>query len=207
MRAVDWRHRAAAEAAAHAHFREMMLGIARRYLEQGDAGLRHYHDTRSPTDVHDHAADLIDEEASAGNAPRPLLEYLRRVPTPAPPRATSYLSWTTNSFGLRPTTRLNHTVVLRTEGGGTAGIIATKMLYASHYFHGALDMRYVVAESSDAPRFVLVVVTRTRSDGLTGITGAVIGDTIRRRALNALRNYLRFTKASVEGRYGSRDDR
>ena len=48
-----------------------------------------------------------------------------------PAGATSYLYWTTNTFGLKPTTRLNHTIVYRGNGNGLAGVIATKMLYAT----------------------------------------------------------------------------
>jgi hypothetical protein len=35
---------------------------------------------------------------------------------------------------------------------------------------------------------------------LTGLTGAVIGDSIRRKGIQALRKYLRFTKDTVERR-------
>src|SRR5690606_28986342 len=138
-------------------------------------------------------------DAAAGLTPPALLAYLRGRPADVPSGATSYLYWTTNTFGLKPTTRLNHTIVYRGNGDGMAGVIATKMLYATHYFHGGLEMRYVMAEPR-AERFLLVDVTRSRSDGLTGLTGAILGDTIRRRALEGLRKYLRFTKESVERR-------
>ena len=196
--AIDWRARDA-EARATGVVREMMFGIAARYAANGDAGLPDYHDSRRVTDVTAACAGLIDEEAAAGLAPPALLAYLRGRPADVPAGATSYLFWTTNTFGLKPTTRLNHTVVYRGNGSGVAGVIATKMLYATHYFHGGLEMRYVMAEPG-AGRFLLVDVSRSRSDGLTGVTGAIIGDTIRRRAREGLRKYLRFTKESVERR-------
>lgn len=201
MQNVPWRKPAPAAAAANPIFRELLLTIAQDYLARGNAGLRHYHDTRTPTHIDDHVADLLNEEAAAGDAPQPVIDYLRGMPNDVPAGATSYLYWTTNSFGLKPTTRLNHTVVYRGDGNGIAGVIATKMLYASHYFHGALDLRYVMAEAPDADQFMLVAVTRTRSDGLTGLTGAIIGDKVRRNALQALRKYLRFTKDAVERRH------
>ena len=196
--AVDWRARDA-EARATAIVREMMFGIAARYAAMGDAGLPDYHDSGRVTDLTATCASLIDEDAAAGLTPPALLAYLRGRPADVPAGATSYLYWTTNTFGLKPTTRLNHTVVYRGNGNGVAGVIATKMLYATHYFHGGLEMRYVMAEP-EAERFLLVDVTRSRSDGLTGVMGAIIGDTIRRRALEGLRKYLRFTKESVERR-------
>lgn len=41
---------------------------------------------------------------------------------------------------MKPTTRLNHTVVYR-GAPDVMGVIATKQLYATHYFHGALEVR------------------------------------------------------------------
>ena len=198
--AIDWRRRDA-DAQATAVVREMMFAIATRYAEMGDAGLPDYHDSRHATDVAGICASILDEEAAAGLAPPALVAHLRGQPGEKLPGSTSYLYWTTNSFGLKPTTRLNHTVVYRGGTAGTAGIVATKMLYASHYFHGGLEMRYVMADASAPNRFLLMDVTRTRSDGLTGMTGAILGDTIRRRGLQALRRYLRFTKDTVERRH------
>ena len=197
--AVDWR-RPDAPALATGVIREMLFGIASRYVEIGDAGLPNYHDSKRTTDVAGICASLLEEEAAAGLAPPALLAYLGGRPGAPLPQSTSYLYWTTNSFGLKPTTRLNHTVIYRGTGGGTAGIVATKMLYATHYFHGGLEMRHVMADAAAPDRFLLVDVTRTRSDGLTGVTGAVIGDTVRRRGLESLRKYLRFTKHAVEQR-------
>jgi hypothetical protein len=198
--ALDWR-RPEAPALATVVMREMMFAIAARYAQVGDTGLPNYHDSSRTTDVAEICASLLDEEAAAGLAPPELLAYFAGPPKAPLPRSTSYLYWTTNTFGLKPTTRLNHTVVYRgADTAGTAGIVATKMLYATHYFHGGLEMRHVRADASAPGRFLLVDVTRTRSDGLTGITGAVIGDTVRRRGLDSLRKYLRFTKHAVEQR-------
>jgi hypothetical protein len=198
--AIDWRRRDA-DAQATAIVREMMFDLATRYTELGDAALPDYHDAGRRTDVAGHCASILDEEAAAGFTPPELLAYLRGVPSAPLPQSTSYLYWTTNSFGLKPTTRLNHTVVYRGTRPGAPGIVATKMLYASHYFHGGLEMRHVLNDASAPGRFLLIDVTRTRSDGLTGVTGAILGDTIRRRGLQSLRRYLRFTKNAVEDRY------
>lgn len=196
--AIDWRGRGAEEQATTI-VRDMMFAVAVRYMTQGDSGLTSYHDSRRVTDVPAICTDLIEEEAAAGLTPVPVLNYLGGAPAAVPAGATSYLYWTTNTFGLKPTTRLNHVVVYRHRDDRMAGVIATKMLYATHYFHGGLDVRYVMAQPEE-PRFLLVNITRSRSDGLTGLTGAIIGDTIRRRALEGLRKYLRYTKETVERR-------
>lgn len=199
--AIDWRRPDANERATDV-VRRFMFDVARRYIAGGNAGLPHYHDAKKATDVEGNLAGLLDDERAAGRTPAPLVAFLREYPrAPLPPQSTAYLYWTTNTFGLKPTTRLNHTVVYRGPADDQViGIIATKQLYASHYFHGALEMRYVIANPALDDRFALVMVTRTRSDGLTGVTGAVIGGTVRRRALSSLRAYLRFTREMVQKR-------
>jgi hypothetical protein len=195
--AIDW-YRSDADARATAIVRGMMFDVAREYTASGDAGLPHYHDARRATDVEENLRALINEEAASGRLPPALRDFLRGHPAQVPPHATSYLYWTTNTFGLKPTTRLTHTVVYRTGGDLVEGIIATKLLYASHYFHGGFEARYLIADPARPDRFALVMMARTRSDGLTGLTGALLGDTIRRRSLQSLRTYLRFTKEGVE---------
>lgn len=199
VQAIDWR-RADAPARATDAVRAMMLDAARGYTASGPAGLPHYHDSKRATDVAANFTALMGEEGATGRVPAPLLEVMRSSPAALPSQTVSYLYWTTNTFGLKPTTRLNHTIVYRGGEDGLAGVIATKQLYATHYFHGGLEMRYIVANPALDDRFALVMVTRTRSDGLTGITGAVIGSTVRRRAIASLRTYLRYTKDVVERR-------
>lgn len=198
--AIDWARRDAHEQATDI-VRRFMLNVALEYRRHGNAGLPHYHDARRATDVEANALALLAEEEASGRMPPPFVALLRGYPAaPVPPGATSYLSWMTNTFGLKPTTRLNHTMVYRPQSNGVMGIIATRQLYATHYFHGALETRYILGNPAWDDRFVLVMVTRTRSDGLTGVSGALMGGTIRRRAIHSLRTYLRFTKDTVEQR-------
>ena len=196
--AIDWR-RVDAPARATAIVRAMMFDLARRYAESGDAALPRYDDSRRATDVAASLRELIDEEAAEGRLSAELLEYLRGGATAAPPGTTSYLFWSSSTFGLKPTIRLNQAIVHRGARGAPA-LVATRMLYASHYFHGGVEFRYVVTDPALEDRFALVMVTRTRSDTLTGLAGAIAGGTIRRNAVSSLRAYLRYTKEMVEKR-------
>jgi hypothetical protein len=50
------------------------------------------------------------------------------------------------------------------------------MLYASHYFHTALELKLLVKDSArpEAKGFYLVTLNRSRSDGLTGLFGGIV---------------------------------
>jgi hypothetical protein len=60
------------------------------------------------------------------------------------------------------------------------------LLYASHYFWSALETRFLIADQTRSDSCYVVTVERSRSDGLTGFTGTLIGGTVRSHARQAL---------------------
>ena len=71
------------------------------------------------------------------------------IPNAALPGADSYFYWEKVDFGLKPTIRLNHAVIYRgrTQGRDFA-TVAIKQLYATHYFHTALDVSVCVQDGA-----------------------------------------------------------
>ena len=80
-------------------------------------------------------------------------------------------------FGLKPTIRISHLTI---REGRDDTVVASKMLYASHYFWTALELRVLIPDSARGSGFWFVTVSRSRSDGLSGFTGLFV----RRRAQN-----------------------
>jgi hypothetical protein len=72
------------------------------------------------------------------------------------------------------------------------------MLYASHYFWTALELRILVPDPARGIGFWFVTISRSRSDGLSGFTGRMIRGRVRRQALEGLLAGLRSTKQKVE---------
>jgi hypothetical protein len=62
------------------------------------------------------------------------------------------------------------------EGENASVAIGGKMLYASHYFHTALELRVLARDTArpDAEGFYLISLNRSRSDGLTGLFGGIV---------------------------------
>jgi hypothetical protein len=99
------------------------------------------------------------------------------------------------SFGLKPTIRMSHVVSYR----GTPGtVIASKMLYASHYFRTGLELRVLVPDPSRGPGFWFVTVNRTRSDGLTGFIGFLVRGHVRSGVQKGALAVLGATKRRLE---------
>ena len=195
---VNWSSTTAA-ADARRLFRELMLGTVRAYQARGNAGLGRYDGDSRPVMVAEEFRALLTSAQPLPVSIPGLLEYLEAYPHARPSGAEDLFYWSIVDFGLKPTVRLNHVVILAPPGkpSGVSHAIAIKQLYASHYFHTTLELRFLV-EDARIPGFYLLSVTRSRSDGTTGLTGSLLRPIINRRSRNAVRGYLEYLKRQVE---------
>ena len=69
------------------------------------------------------------------------------------------------AFGLKPTIRVNHGVIYRGHSQGRDfGVVAIKQLYATHYFHTALDLSVCVDDGmAAAPHGFYLLTLKARS--------------------------------------------
>ena len=194
---IDW-SKPNATAQAEALARQLALGYVTGYLAGGNAKLAVYRDGDRPTFVAQEFTPMIDRLPSLTvylpAVRRALLEY----PNGQQPGSESFLYWQEAKFGLKPTIRINH-VTITPEANGTA-VITSKMLYASHYFWSALELRVLVPDKSRGEGFWYISTNRSRSDGLSGFVGSLIRGKVRSEADKAMQAALRITKTRMEGR-------
>ena len=100
-----------------------------------------------------------------------LKKYLLEYPRAALPRSESFLYWQNARFGLKPTIRINHVMIAEEP---THVVAVSKMLYASHYFWTAIELRVLVPDPARGQGVWFVTVNRSRSDGLSGFVGSII---------------------------------
>jgi hypothetical protein len=72
------------------------------------------------------------------------------------------------------------------------------MLYASHYFWTGLELRALVPDPSRGAGFWFVTVNRSRSDGLSGLTGFFVRRRVRSEVETGALAGLRSTKQRLE---------
>ena len=77
-------------------------------------------------------------------------------------------------------------------------VVASKMLYASHYFWTGLEVRALVPDPERGPGFWFVTVNRARSDGLSGFTGMFVRRRVRSEVQQGVLASLRTTKRKLE---------
>jgi hypothetical protein len=182
--------------------REMILELVRAYQETGNAALGHYDDGGEPLSVAGEFRALL-ASGNPGPVPVPgLMAYLDGYPSGRPAGAEDFFYWSVVDFGLQPTIRVNHVVIqpLAARPSGVASVIAIKQLYANHYFHTTLELRFLVDDDRGAGRrgLYLISITRSRNDGMTGLKGLFLRPIISRRSRDAVRGYLEHVKRQVE---------
>ena len=192
---VDWK---AAEpaAAADALMRELVLEYVSGYLAGGNERLAIYRDNSRPTFVAREFSEMIGRMPELTTYMPDMGRYLLRYPDVRLPDSTSFLYWQETDFGLKPTIRISHVTI---QEGREETIVASKMLYATHYFWTGLELRVLFSDPSRGPGFWFVTVTRSRSDGLAGFIGHLIRRHVRRQIREFALAGLLITKRKLEG--------
>ena len=193
---VDWR-KPTAKADATALFRRLALQYVTGYRAGGNARLGVHRDKDRPTFVANEFRSMIERLPRLGAELPDLTRYLLEYPKAPLANSTDFLYWQETQFGLKPTVRISH-LVIQDHPEGT--VVASKMLYASHYFWTALELRVLLSDPARGQGFWLVTVNRSRSDGLTGFTGRVIRSRVRSEVEDGTRASLVATKTKLESK-------
>jgi hypothetical protein len=191
---IDW-SKASAQADAERLARRLALDYVTGYLAGGNARLATYRDSSRPTFVGQEFASMIDRIPSLTEFLPDLKRYLLDFPKATLPKSESFLYWQEAKFGLKPTIRINHLTIAEQS---THVAIASKMLYASHYFWTALELRVLVPDAARGEGFWFVSVNRSRSDGLSGFVGRLIRGKVRSEADKGMQAVLALTRQRME---------
>lgn len=191
---IDWRA-STARGAANALMRRLVLDYVTRYLQGGNDQLAVYRDSSRPTFVAQKFRAMTAQMPELTAYMPTLRRYLLEYPRVTLPDATSFLYWQETEFGLKPTIRINHLTI---REGPDDTVVASKMLYASHYFWTGVEVRALVPDRSRGTGFWFLTVSRCRSDGLGGFTGIFVRRRVRSEVQNGALAGLRSTKQMLE---------
>jgi hypothetical protein len=176
-------------------FRQIALEYVNAYREGGNARLAVYRDAARPTFVAAEFESLVNRMPELSSYLPEVRRYLLEYPKYTLPASTSFLYWQEAAFGLKPTIRINHVVIAESLEGIA---VASKQLYASHYFWTALELRVLVADAARGQGFWFVTINRSRSDGLGGFVGRMIRGKVRGEATSGMQAVLKVTKTNLE---------
>jgi hypothetical protein len=157
--------------------RGMLIDLVNAYRRGGNGALGAFDDKARPALIAREFETMVGRTAALPDVLPELRDYLLRYPDTTLPGAESFFYWEKVSFGLKPTIRLNHAVVYHTSRQGRdVDVVAIKQLYASHYFHTALDVSVYVADGAVGrpPGFYLLTLKSSEQEGLTGLKGSLL---------------------------------
>jgi hypothetical protein len=192
---TDW-DKPTAKADVERSVRKLALEYVNGYLEDGNARLAQYRDAERPTFVAQEFAAMVNRMPSLTQYLPNLKTYLLEYPKASLPGSQSFLYWQDAKFGLKPTIRINHLTI----GEQTDHLdVVSKMLYASHYFWTAIELRVLIPDAARGEGFWFATVNQSRSDGLGGFVGSMIRGKVRGETEKGMQAALRTTKAKLEG--------
>lgn len=167
------------QAQAEALLRQQIVGYIQNYLKNGKAALLEYRDKENPVSVAGEFTDILKRSPYLDTYYPQLKNYLENFPQGEIPQAKTEFYWMIENFGgkaNRPTVTASQRIMYQPEGN-TETVVATKQLYANHYYEAALGLTFLVdAPDAGKPGFYLVHINRARIDALREVPKMLAGD-------------------------------
>jgi hypothetical protein len=195
------------QAAATAYLRRRLVEYVTDYRARGDSAMAVYDDYGGV-----HASDaftaLLAQSAYVYQDIPSVRQYLAGYPHTAMDGAREVLFWATDSAsGMKPILSVTHLMVYTPPEFPGMTVMASKQIYANHYFEGAFDLSAIIERVGvgGTPGIYLVYFRRFRFDdlptGLMNIRGKDVG-----KLRDQMRVELERQKAASEQAPGSKRD-
>jgi len=177
----------------------MLLDYVRDYSARGDAALIEYHDKQTEVSLADEQRDLL---AALGREVIPdIPQYLNSFPGPELAMVEQVLVWSKIKFGFKPVIAINHiTIYRREQESGPQILIASKQIYANHYFDSSLSLTAFIRVPGTNPGSYLFYENRSRADGIGGVFSNLKHSMVENRALESVKAILLQSQLSLEAR-------
>jgi hypothetical protein len=178
----------------------LMLEALKRYQEGGNAELGIYRDKNHPAAVQQEFQSLVARSKALPVYLPELQAYLLNYPKTKSEHLESEFYWEKVNFGLKPTIRLLQAVLYRgADSKGPQYAVAIKQLYASHYFHTALDLTACIRDDDEKQQgMFLITLKGSQQAGLTGFKGSIVRKVAVDKTRASLEQALAATKVSLE---------
>jgi hypothetical protein len=190
---------------ANTLMREKLLEYVKGYLRGGNAELAEYRDKSYPLRLVDEFRSLLQPSPYMYDYTPEIENYLETFPRTRPQDSKDFIYWSKEKFGLKPVISITHVMIFKRPGpDGNDVVIASKGIYASHYFEASLGLTALVhGPASDPSHSYLIYLNRSRADGLrgplSGMKRALIGSSLREGA----RKNMEMIRERLESEYHS----
>lgn len=182
---------------ANSVFREEVFSYIQRYFSQGDPALIEYRDKDNPVRLSAQFHSMLAGWAELNELAPEFCDFLIQSPQQLFPKVEEFLYWSKESFGLKPVISVTHVSIHQLPDQAW---IASKQIYASHYFDASLAITLMADDPTDLTggSLYLAYVNRSRIDLLGGIFGAFKRRLVRGRLEEGMRKNLQQTVTKLE---------
>ena len=183
----------------------MLLDYVRDYLVRGDAALIEYNDKAKTVRLAEEQRVLRAGSSYIYEGLPKFSQYLKDFPKGTLANVENAIVWSKMKFGLKPVIAINHITIYKNDKEtGPQILIASKQIYANHYFDSSLAVTAFVSNPGASTESYLFYENRSRADGLGGMFGKIKRGIVEDRAVDGLKAILEQSKvnlnASVLGR-------
>jgi len=189
---------------ANTIIRRSLVEYIQKYLEDGNEALVVYNDKKNPVRLAEEFQDLLKGSSYLFRYVPELYTYLNAFPNGQLNNGEDVFYWMKENLGgraERPVMSMNHLVFYRPPDTGGEAIVASKQLYATHYFEAALGLTVMVDDPERrGPGFYLMHINRSRIDILREIP-RFLARTLFMGAHKRLKKKMTTVKKNVEEAY------
>lgn len=188
-------------------FKLMLLEYVSDYLARGDAALIEYNDKSKVVRLaEEHRALMAGSTYMSSFLPE-FPQRLKSIPKPDISIVENALVWSKIKFGLKPVFAINHIMVYRrAHEAGLQVLVASKQIYANHYFDSSLALTAFVNLPGANPGSYLFYENRSRADGLEGAFSGIKRGLVENRAVDGLKTILETSRANLNARTSNGTD-
>lgn len=186
---------------ANSIVQQAFLDYVKSYLATGNNALVEYHDKKKIIRLEDEFRSLLKQSPYLFEYVPEFQEYLDKFPNSQLPNVENFIYWSIEKFGLKPVVSITHVAIYKKkQGNKTYILIASKQIYASHYFDASLGLTGIMneAETTSKPISYLMYLNRSRTDTLKGMFSGIKRSLIGGRVLEGLEKSLHLNKQKLE---------
>lgn len=195
-----------AEEQANAFMRNLLADYVRQYAAEGNKVMIVYDDKSHAVESAAQFTALLDGSPYLLEYAPEFDEYLRDFPDKTLQGVERFQYWSRENYGhdLKPVVAITDAIIYRRPAGAVpAALIASKQIYANHYYEASLGltMLFERTEADPAPGFYLIYMNRSRIDLLrkwySGLARGRLSDSLR----SSMNKSLAELRAKVEAEF------
>jgi len=185
----------------------MLLEYVRDYLARGDVALIESNDKAKIVRLAEEQRALKASSSYIYDGLTKFSQYVRGFPKSKLANVENAIVWSKVMFGLKPVIAINHITIYKNEKeAGPQILIASKQIYANHYFDSSLALTAFINIPGASPASYLFYENRSRADALEGMFSKLRRGIVENRAVDSLKGILEQSKLNLNARVFSKTE-